>query len=140
MNCGILRLSSTNAQASCLLRSSSVSGKQALMRRLEAYMDLAGGSFQTSGDYPAWEYRPDSPLQSLLRDVYEEQYGKAARVETIHAGVECGLFAAKIPGLDAVSMGPEILDIHTPRERLSISSTERFYRFLTEVLKRLAGA
>ena len=103
-------------------------------------MDLAGGGFQTSGDYPAWEYRPDSPLQSLLRDVYEEQYGKTARVETIHAGVECGLFAAKIPGLDAVSMGPEILDIHTPRERLSISSTERFYRFLTEVLKRLAGA
>ncbi len=140
MNCGILRLSNTNAQVSCLLRSSSVSGKQALMRRLEAYMDLAGGSFQTSGDYPAWEYRPDSPLQALLRDVYEEQYGKTARVETIHAGVECGLFAAKIPGLDAVSMGPEILDIHTPRERLSIPSTERFYRFLTEVLKRLAGA
>lgn len=140
MNCGILRLSDTEAQVSCLLRSSSVSGKQALMRRLEAYMDLTGGSFRTSGDYPAWEYRPDSPLQSVLCEVYEEQYGKPARVETIHAGVECGLFAAAIPGLDAVSMGPEILDIHTPRERLSISSTERFYQFLTEVLKRLAGA
>lgn len=140
MNCGILRLSDTEAQVSCLLRSSSASGKQALMRRLEAYMDLTGGSFQTSGDYPAWEYRPDYPLQSVLCEVYEEQYGKPARVETIHAGVECGLFAAAIPGLDAVSMGPEILDIHTPRERLSISSTKRFYRFLTEVLKRLAGA
>ena len=73
-------------------------------------------------------------------ETYEEITGKKPETEAIHAGVECGLFAAKIPGLDAVSMGPEILDVHTPRERLSISSTERFYRFLTEVLKRLAGA
>ncbi len=140
LSCGILSVSEEGARVSCLLRSSSSSGKRALQRKVEAYAGLAGGSYETSGDYPAWEYLPVSLLQSVLCRTYEELYGTKARVETIHAGVECGLFASAVPGLDAVSMGPEILDIHTPKERLSLSSTDRFWRFLTEVLKRLSQA
>ncbi len=140
LNFGVLSLTGTSLSASCLVRSLRASGKEALCRRLEALAWAFSGEAVFSGDYPAWEYREDSALRPLLCRVYEEQYGSPARTETIHAGVECGLFAAGIPGLDAVSMGPEILDIHMPSERLSISSTDRFWNFLTEVLKRLADA
>ena len=68
--------------------------------------------------------------------VYREQYGAEPKIETIHAGVECGLFAAKLPGLDCASIGPNLTDIHTPRERLSVSSTARVWRFVKEVLRR----
>ena len=66
-------------------------------------------------------------------------FGKEAYIETIHAGLECGLFAEKMPGLDMVSMGPDAYDIHTPRERVSISSVDRCYRFILEVLKNFGS-
>ena len=83
---------------------------------------------------------PDSPLLELLKVVYREQYGEEPRIETIHAGVECGLFAAGIPGLMAVSLGPDIRDIHSPGERMSVSSVNRVWNFLIEVLKRIKDA
>ena len=140
MNVGIVSLTENGLSASCLIRSSKTSGKRALRRRLEALTDLAGGSFFTSGDYPEWEFVPDSPLLELLKAVYREQYGAEPRIETIHAGVECGLFAAGIPGLMAVSLGPDIRDIHSPRERMSVSSVNRVWNFLIEVLKRMKDA
>ncbi len=141
LNLGILSLTETDGfSASYLVRSSSSSRKRALCQRLELFIKFSGGFFHTSGDYPEWEFRPESPLRRLLCRVYKEQYGKEARVETIHAGVECGLFFAGIPGIDAVSMGPDILDIHTPKERLSISSVDRVWKFLIEVLKQMKDA
>ena len=89
-----------------------------------------------TGDYSSWEYRSDSPLRERMVEIFREQYGRAPQVEAIHAGVECGIFAGKIPGLDCVSMGPDLLEIHTPRERMSISSVQRVWKFLLEVLKR----
>ena len=68
--------------------------------------------------------------------VYREVFGREAGVTVIHAGVECGILADKIPGLDAVSIGPDILDIHTPQERMSISSVQRMYQYLIRVLER----
>ena len=69
--------------------------------------------------------------------VYADMFGKEAKVEAIHAGLECGLFTEKLPGLDCVSIGPQMHDIHTSRERLEIASTERTWKFLLEVLKNL---
>lgn len=71
-----------------------------------------------------------------MAEVFREQYGKEPKIEAIHAGLECGVFAGKLPGLDCVSIGPDLFEIHTPRERLSISSVQRIWDFVVEVLKR----
>ena len=86
--------------------------------------------------YPAWEYRENSPLRDLMAEAYRKVYGKEPVIQAIHAGLECGLFAGKMPGLDCVSIGPDLMEIHTPRERMSISSVQRVWKFLVEVLKR----
>ena len=105
-------------------------------RRLRTLMAQLGGTVSISGDYPAWEYRQDSSLRDLMTEVFQEQYGRKPKIEAIHAGVECGILSGKLPGLDCVSIGPNLLDIHTPRERMEIASVQRVWRFVLEVLKR----
>lgn len=85
--------------------------------------------------YPAWEFKSDSPLRETMGKVYHEMYGKELKVTAIHAGLECGIFCGKIEGLDCVSLGPDMFDIHTPQERLSISSCERVWNYLLCVLE-----
>ena len=89
------------------------------------------------GDYPAWEYKKDSLLRDTMVRVYSDMFGKAPEVVAIHAGLECGILGEKIPGLDCVSIGPQMHDIHTSREKLEIESTARTWKFLLEVLKNL---
>ena len=89
------------------------------------------------GEYPAWEYKADSKLRELMVETYTEMFGKAPEVVAIHAGLECGLLSEKLPGLDCVSIGPQMHDIHTSREKLEIASTERTWKYLLEVLKHL---
>ena len=86
------------------------------------------------GDYAAWQYRPDSPLRELMVKKYVEMFDREPQVVAIHAGLECGLFGEKIPGLDSVSMGPQMHDIHTSREKLEIASTRRMWEYLLSVL------
>ena len=95
------------------------------------------GTYSTMGDYPAWEYKKDSKLRDTMVKIYSEMFGKEPEVVAIHAGLECGLLSEKLPGLDCVSIGPEMHDIHTSRERLGIASTERTWKFLLEILKAL---
>jgi len=89
------------------------------------------------GEYPAWEYKSDSKLRDTMVEIYTEMFGKEPKVVAIHAGLECGLLSEKLPGLDCVSIGPQMHDIHTSREKLEIASTERTWKFLLEVLKAL---
>lgn len=89
------------------------------------------------GAYPAWEYRKESPLRDKMVAVFEEMYGHKPEVVAIHAGLECGLFYKKMEGLDCVSLGPDMKDIHTSEEVLSIASTERVWNYLVQVLKNL---
>ena len=96
-----------------------------------------GGTVEVFGDYSGWEYRPASPRRDLLVEVFTEQYGHAPKIEAIHAGVECGIFAGKLPGLDCVSMGPDLTEIHTCRERLHIASVQRLWIMVLETLKRM---
>ena len=98
---------------------------------------ILGGDCVTEGDYPAWEYRKESKLRDIMVDSYKELFGDGPEVKAIHAGLECGLFAKKIPGLDLISLGPNMYDVHTPDERLSISSTIRIWEYLKLVLARL---
>ena len=136
LNLGILTTGAEELRACFSVRSSLGSQKEALKDRLTCLTQALGGRTQYSGDYPAWEYQEESPLRDRMVQVFREQYGRAPKVEAIHAGVECGLLAGKIPGLDCVSIGPDLLEIHTPRERMSISSVQRVWAFLLEVLKR----
>lgn len=94
--------------------------------------------FEVRGKYPAWDYKRDSVLQERMVEEFQKVFGREPRVEGIHAGLECGILSEKIPGLDIVSMGPDILDIHTVNERLCISSARQNFDFLVCVLKRLA--
>lgn len=89
------------------------------------------------GDYPGWEYRPDSRLRDVLVDTYRELYGKEPVVEGIHAGLECGIFSSKLDDLDAVSLGPQMEGIHTVNEVLSISSVQRTWELVVKALAAL---
>ncbi|MGN1202430.1 MAG: aminoacyl-histidine dipeptidase, partial [Eubacterium sp.] len=89
------------------------------------------------GDYPAWEYKKNSRLQELCRNVYRKQYGTEPKIVAIHAGLECGIFCSKLKGLDCISFGPNLLDIHTAKERMEIASVRRVYQFLLNLLMQI---
>ncbi len=135
LNLGILKLKEDRLRASFALRSSVGSRKELMKTALASVTRVLGGSIEITGDYPAWEYRAESPLRDLMREVYLRQYGEEPQVLAIHAGLECGLLSAKIPDLDCVSIGPNMKDIHTTQERMSISSVQRVWKFVLEVLK-----
>ena len=136
LNLGVVKLEDT-LNLTFAIRSSVNQEKTDLAKRLDELAEFYDGSCTHRGDYPAWEYRKDSPLRDTMVRVYEEMYGSSPQVVAIHAGLECGLLSEKLPGLDCVSIGPEMLDIHTSREKLGIASTERVWNYLLEVLKNL---
>ena len=115
-------------------RSSIDDAKDWVVRRIRALGRMAGATVEESGAYPGWRPRADSPLLDRARSVYLETTGRDPVVETIHAGLECGILGSRYPGLDMISMGPTIRDVHIPGERVSIPSLERFWAFLTALL------
>lgn len=137
LNLGILTTNETAVTANFCVRSSVESQKQMMVERLEVLARQLGGTVDVHGDYPGWAYRQESPLRDLMTEVFTEQYGHAPKIEAIHAGVECGLFAGKLPGLDCVSFGPDLTEIHTFREKLHIASTARTWALVVEVLRRM---
>ena len=135
LNLGVVRLEE-ELKMTFAVRSSVNREKRELLDRLKAVAEEFGADYSEAGDYPAWEYRKDSPLRDTMVQVYRQMYGKQAQVVAIHAGLECGILSDKLPGLDCVSIGPNMLDIHTSRERLEIASTRRTWEFLLEILKK----
>ncbi len=119
------------------VRSSVNQEKRELLKKLEELATFYDGSYSEMGDYPAWEYKKDSKLRDVMISTFTRMFGKEPQVVAIHAGLECGLLSEKLPGLDCVSIGPDMLDIHTSRERLDIQSTRRTWEFLLEVLREL---
>lgn len=119
------------------VRSSVNREKRELLAKLRDLAQFHGGSYTQMGDYPAWEYRKDSPLRDTMVRIFKEKFQKEPQVVAIHAGLECGMLSEKLPGLDCVSIGPDMQDIHTSREKLSIASTARTWEFLLEILKAL---
>ena len=136
LNLGVAKLSD-EFSLTFSVRSSVNQEKQALLAKLRSIAENYGGSYTQVGEYPAWEYKEDSVLRDTMVEVYTRMYGKQPEVVAIHAGLECGLLGEKLPGLDAVSIGPEMHDIHTSREKLGIASTRRTWEFVLEVLKAL---
>lgn len=124
LNLGMMKLSPEHLRLTYAVRSSLESGKEAVKNKLCAISRLAGAGMEVHGEYPGWAYRKDSPLRDKMIRVYENLYGKKPQVQAIHAGLECGLFAGKLPGLDCISYGPDMKGIHTTEEVLSISSVK----------------
>ena len=137
LNLGILFTEQASIKASFCVCSSVDSQKEMLVDCLTCLTEALGGTVEISGDYSGREYLQNSPLRDLLVEVFTEQYGHAPKIEAIHAGVECGIFVGKMPGLDCVSIGPDLTEIHTCREKMHISSVQRVWAFLVEVLRRM---
>lgn len=136
LNLGIAKLGELFT-ATFSVRSSVNKEKQDLLDQLKKFSEFHDGAYSQQGEYPAWEYRKDSPLRDTMVKIYTEMFGKEPQVLAIHAGLECGLLNQKLPGLDAVSIGPQMHDIHTSREKLEIASTARTWDFLCRVLESL---
>jgi len=137
LNLGILVTEEAKVSMSFALRSSVETAKTALVEKLTAITEYAGGYVEISGIYSGWEYNEASELRKTMVEVYKKMYNEEPVIKAIHAGLECGVLCEKIKGLDCISIGPDLLDIHTPMERMSISSVKRIWEFLCEVLKAL---
>lgn len=136
LNLGVMHLTEDGLHFSYSIRSCIASQKAMLAQRVHAIVEFAGGTVSERGNYPGWQYERDSKLRELVLGVYRDLTGAEAKLEATHGGLECGLFIEKIPGLDAISLGPELHDVHSVRERLSVPSTERVYKLVCEVLRR----
>lgn len=136
LNLGVAKLDEA-MKLTFSVRSSVNSEKVELLNRLKELAEFYDGSYSQMGEYPAWEYRKESPLRDVMVKIYSEMFQKQPEVVAIHAGLECGILGQKLPGLDCVSIGPQMHDIHTSREKLEIASVERTWNFLLAVLKEL---
>lgn len=138
MNIGVAKADQEKVVFGIFMRSQKASYLNYMYEKISAMADGFGALCKKHGYYPPWEYRAGSDICSIMAEVYREKYGKEMVIEAIHAGLECGIFSSRMPGVDMVSIGPDIFDVHSPSERLSISSTRRVYEYLTAVLHKLA--
>jgi len=136
LNLGVMHMDETGLRFSYSVRSCIASQKQMLIQRVKSIVEYAGGTVGERSSYPGWQYDRDSALRKQVQAVYRDLTGCDGRIEATHGGLECGLFIEKIPGLDALSMGPELHDVHSVEEKLNVASTERVYRLVCEVLAR----
>ena len=137
LNLGVVKMKENAVSLTFSVRSSKDSERKALIEKLISVAASNNSFSNAHSEYPAWEYKKDSVLRDKMVEVYTRMYGSAPQVVAIHAGLECGLLSEKLPGLDCVSLGPQMHDIHTSRERLDIASTKRTWEYLQEVLKEL---
>ena len=136
LNMGVLKLEEDGLYITFSIRSSIASQKEMLAQRVHAIVEFAGGTVSERGRYPGWQYERNSQFRDTVLATYHDLTGKEGVVEATHGGLECGLLIEKIPGLDAISMGPELHDVHSVRERLNVPSTERVYALVCEALRR----
>lgn len=137
LNLGVLQTNKDCVIFHFALRSNILSAMEFLEERLLRFADFIGAGAKTSGHYPPWELIEDSPLQRLYKAAYHSVKNEDCTLQAIHAGLECAVFATNIKGLDCISVGPDMYDIHTTDERLSISSTAQLYQIILELLKNL---
>lgn len=136
-NMGVLKTDKFKVSAQISLRSNKASGLEYLVEKNTEFAKCCDAVTTSSGFYPPWEYKADSQLREIYKECFKERYGKEPKVEAIHAGLECSVFSAAIDGLDCIAMGPQMWDVHTTNERLSVSSTENTYKLLLDILKKL---
>jgi dipeptidase D len=119
----------------CLTRSSVEDGKMELAKNLQHNFEKAGYKVTLSGDYPGWNPNPDSAILELLQTKYRELFKERPKVVACHAGLECGILGKQYPAVDMISFGPTIKGAHSPDERASINSLQKFWKFILEILR-----
>ncbi len=139
LNMGTMELTPQEFLLRISVRSSVASAKEQTVRKVRMLTNRLGGTVEFSGDYPAWPYAKDSKLRQICEELFEKQYGHKPEVTVIHAGLECGIFSDKLKGLDCISIGPDLCDVHTPREHMSISSVARTWEYLKAILAYRQG-
>lgn len=137
LNLGILKTEDDFVYAQYALRSNKSSALDYLEKRMINFSKYLDFETEISGRYEPWEYRSDSFLQQLYRVTFAEVMGKEPKVEAIHAGLECAVFSASIPGLDCIAIGPDMTGVHTTEEKLSISSTDKIFAILCKLLEKM---
>lgn len=137
-NIGVLTTDEENIVFDSAIRSSVNTLKKAICDETIVLAEMVGATIEFEAEYPEWQYNPDSKIMNILEKAYTNLYGKKPEIAAIHAGLECGLFSEKFEGdIDQISFGPNMYDVHTPSEHLSISSTERTWDYLVAILKEI---
>ncbi len=136
-NIARVELNSGSLKILCLSRSSVESSKTSVAQQLKAVFTLAGMDVVFSGEYPGWKPKPGSQIVKIMEQIYQDKFKSKPAVVACHAGLECGIIGANYPEMDMVSFGPTIKGAHSPDEKASISSTQKFWEFLKEILKNI---
>ena len=136
-NIGVVETDGDKVRIASAVRSSVPSLNDEIVLRSKTLTETLGGELITEAPYPAWEYKEESKIREICKDVYKKMYGEDPKVVAIHAGVECGLFEERIGNLDMISFGPNIYDAHTPQEHMSIKSVKNVWEYLVNVLKEI---
>lgn len=136
-NLGVVTTVNDKIEYDSAIRSSIASLKDEIVLRSKTVAELIGADFETTASYPEWQYDSESKIREICQDVHKRMYGKEAKIVAIHAGVECGLFNEKLGKLDMISFGPNLFDVHTPEEHMSIKSVKNVWEYLLEVLKEI---
>lgn len=134
LNLGIATLTDDNLSLSLSIRSSVPTAKTYLTDKVVRFTKHLGGTVDLAGDYPAWPFMRESAFRDECVEIFKKQYGHEPEIVTVHAGLECGIFSDKLPGLECISIGPDLKDIHTVKETASISSIARVWEFIKAVL------
>ncbi|WP_024345190.1 aminoacyl-histidine dipeptidase [Lacrimispora indolis] len=138
LNLGVVQIKEDSVEIISSIRSSVGSIKDNIYNTVAAIAGLTNGKVTAESDYPEWKYNPDSKVRQLFIDLYENLFGEKPLISAIHAGLECAIFDKKFNGnLDMISIGPTMSGVHTAEEHLSIPSTQRTWKYLTEALKAL---
>lgn len=137
LNLGTAYLEDDKLVYKYLIRSNTAAGKKLLLERVNTFVKHLSGNVVTMSDYPAWEYKSDSQLRKICVESFTNVYGHEPEVTSIHAGLECGILAGKMPGVDMISFGPTLESVHTPDECMDAASVERTWEYLMEILKSL---
>lgn len=133
-NLGVVATEGNTVRFESAVRSSVRSLKYAILEEAKTVAKVLGIELIADSDYPEWQYNPNSRIREIMIDVYKEMFGKEPEIYAIHAGVECGLLGEKLGGADMISFGPNLYDVHTPEEHMSISSVQRMWKYLLNVL------
>ena len=137
INIGVVKCNEDELKITASVRSCFESKKEFLKQKLYVLSNLIDAKISFTGDYPGWEYKEESFIKQKCLKIYKEMHGEEAKVDIIHAGLECGVFYNKIPDIDIISFGPNIYDAHTPCEKASISSIDRVWKFLLKLFKEM---
>lgn len=136
-NIGVVKTNDNSVLFESAVRSSVKSLKTDITNKISLLTESLNGDFKLKSDYPAWEYSKGSKLEEICIEAYENLTGKKPTIMALHAGLECGLLLDKMPHAQAISLGPDMFEVHTPNEHLSISSTENVWNFLVAILESM---